>query len=284
MVGNIGIIGIGPIGIHFVGKLKDGGHNTIVYDIDKEQMKKASEIGATLADSVHELAGQADVIILALPGDFAVEAVMEGEDGLLAVLKPKHIVIDTGTSSPRLDCYYERQCVKKGAGFLEAPVTWRAPGLIIMPAGERKLFDAVEPLIKSISYKYRYVGESGRGQELKAVNQLLFSARCAIAAETVAYAEMLGFGKEELEDFLEFGLAPSLYGDDFTKINGTVRLNFKDLKYAQEIAFDHKICLPVTAAVYQAFLHTVIHGGGECDQNGIIRYWRDINKMEVDVL
>jgi 3-hydroxyisobutyrate dehydrogenase-like beta-hydroxyacid dehydrogenase len=113
---------------------------------------------------------------------------------------------------------------------------------------------------------------------------MLFSARCAIAAETVAYAEMLGFGKEELEDLLEFGLTPSLYGDDFPQILGTVRLNFKDLKYAQEIAFDHQICLPVTAAVYQAFLHTVIHGGGNCDQNAIIKYWRDINKKDGDVL
>ena len=276
----IGIIGIGPIGIHFVKKLIESSYQPLVFDIDEDRIKQASELGAALAESVRDIAAQANVIILALPGDPPVEAVMEGEGGILDVLKPEHTIIDTGTSSPKLDRRYEKLCLEKGAGFIEAPVTWRKPGLILMPAGNRKRFDEVEPIIRAISYKYRYMGLSGRGQELKAVNQLLFSARCAIEAETVSYAEKLGFGREDLEDFLEFGLSPALYGDDFTRVSGTTKLNFKDLKYAQEIAFDYKASVPLTAAVYQAFLHTVIHGGGDDDQNGIIRYWRSLNKPE----
>jgi len=274
----IGIIGNGRIGLHFVEQLESGGYGTIVFDIDEKLMKKAAEHGAVIAGSSRELAEQVDIIVLALAGDPIVEAVMEGEGGLLEVLRPEHIIIDTGTSSPRLDRYYEKRCAEKGAAFLEAPVTWRAHGLILMPAGKREAFDIVEPVIKAMSYKYRYLGESGRGQELKAVNQLLFSARCAIEAEAIAYAKALGFGKEDLEDFLEFGLNPNMYGDDFTRTSGTTRMNLKDLKYAQEIAFDHKACLPVTAAVYQAFLHTTIHGGGDDDQSGIIRYWHSLNK------
>jgi len=278
MAQKIGMIGIGPIGIHFIEKLINGGYETVAFDIDDEKTKLASQKGSALAGSVQDLAKQVNIIVLALPGDPAVEAVMEGTNGLLEVLTSEHIIIDTGTSSPRLDRFYEKRCAEKGAGFIEAPVTWRAPGLILIPAGDRKIFDAVEPVIKTMSYKYRYMGESGRGQELKAVNQLYFSARGAIMAETVAYAQKLGFGKDELEDFLEFGMAPSLYGDDFTRISGTIGLNCKDLKYVQEIAFDYGACLPITAAVYQAFLHSVIHGGGGDDQNGIIRYWRDLNK------
>lgn len=282
MAQKIGVVGVGPIGIHFVEKLNKAGYSTIAFDIDSDLLKQAAQLEAEVASSVKELAKQSDVIILALPGDPAVEAVMEGEDGIFEVLKTGQIIIDTGTSSPALDKRYEKLCNSMGAGFMEAPVTWRAPGLILMPAGDRGLFDKVEPVIRTISYKYRYMGESGRGQELKSVNQLLFSARGAIAAETVAYAEKLGFGQDELEDFLEFGLAPSLYGDDFARISGTTKLNHKDLKYVQEIAFDYGICIPVTAAVYQAFQYSVIRGDGEDDQNGIIHYWRDLNKGKGD--
>lgn len=275
----VGIIGQGPIGRHFAEKLT-GEYDTIVYDLDHSLMEKAISVGAKAVDSLADMAVKANIVVLALPGDKALHAVMDGENGLVAMMKDGQFIIDTGTSTAELDRHYHAVCNAKSLGFLEAPVSWREGGLLLMPAGDRDVFDRLEAVIRCMSCKYCYVGESGRGQELKSVNQMLFSARVAIEAECVAYAEKLGFSEEIMEDFMGFGLNRRLYGDDFSRILGTSRLNYKDLLYTFQIAHEHGAFVPITQAVYEAFKYAVFNGAGDEDQPGIIKYWRQLNEGE----
>ena len=275
----IGIIGQGPIGSHFAGKLI-GEYDTIVYDLDRSLMEKAISAGAKAADSLADMAAKANIVVLALPGDKALRAVMDGENGLMAQMKDGQFIIDTGTSTAELDRHYHVACRAQSLGFLEAPVSWREGGLLLMPAGDKAVFDRLETVIRCMSCKYCYIGEGGRGQELKSVNQMLFSARIAIEAECVAYAQTLGFSEEIMEDFMGFGLNKRLYGDDFSRILGTSGLNYKDLLYTFQIAHEHGAFVPITQAVYESFKYAVFNGAGNDDQSGIIAYWRQLNKGE----
>jgi len=128
----VGLIGVGNIGRHFTRLLVQKGYPLVILDRERERVQFAVELGAGAASNPADVARQAEIVLLSLPGSHAVESVMEGENGLLSALTAGQIVIDTGTSRPDTDIKYERLAREKGAGFLDAPITWRRPGLIFM--------------------------------------------------------------------------------------------------------------------------------------------------------
>ena len=276
-VERIGLIGLGPIGSHFLKLLLNDGYSVTVLDLIPEYVQGAVNLGAKAADTPAQVAQSSDVIVLSLPGNKPVIKVMEGEDGILEVLKEGQIVIDTGTSSPDLDQKYETLCTFRGAGFIDSPVTWRKPGLILMVGGVEEVFKRAEKIIACMSYKHKHIGPIGRGQVLKSVNQMVFSNMSALWAEAVEYSRMNGVGKELLVDFLEMAVPDRLFGDDFTRKSGTVELNYKDLLYVQELAHETGANIPLTNAVHEIFKYIVNKGDGKLDQNGIIKYWRSLN-------
>ena len=274
----IGVIGLGPIGKHFVSLLLKYEYDVSVFDLVQEYVDNAITHGAKAAVSIGDLTEKTDVVILALPGNKALKIVMEQENGVLATLKKGQIVIDTGTSHPDLDALYEHLCEEKGASFIDSPVTWRKSGLILMPSGKKDVFESVENVISCISYKYKYIGSIGRGQVLKSVNQMIFSNMGALWAEAVEYSTKNNIDRELLVDFLEMNIPDRLFGDDFSRISGTVELNYKDLLYVIELAHESNANIPLTNMVHEVYKYTMAKGDGKLDQNAIIQYWRALNK------
>jgi 2-hydroxy-3-oxopropionate reductase len=132
----VGLIGLGNIGRHFTRLLSQKGYPPVVLDREPERVQFAVDLGARAASSPAEVVHQAEIVLLSLPGSHAVESVMDGENGLLSAVADAQIIIDTGTSRPDTDIRYERLAREKGAGFLDAPITWRSPGLIFMVGGD----------------------------------------------------------------------------------------------------------------------------------------------------
>src|SRR4051812_2176189 len=110
----VGLIGVGNIGRHFARLLTLQGYPLVVLDREPERVRFAVELGAAAASTPAELARQAGIILLSLPGSHAVESVMEGKEGLLSALTAGQIVIDTGTSRPETDIRYEQLAREKG--------------------------------------------------------------------------------------------------------------------------------------------------------------------------
>ena len=169
----IGLIGVGNIGGFFSRTLIEKGWALTAYDIDPARAAQAGELGAEVADTPAGVAEAAEVILLALPGSHCVEQAMEGRalsqsgafdagetspDGILPALRPGRLVIDTGTSRPETAARYDRLCADRDAGFIDAPITWRRDGLIIMSGGEERWFERGRPVLEAVSYKLRHVG------------------------------------------------------------------------------------------------------------------------------
>jgi 3-hydroxyisobutyrate dehydrogenase-like beta-hydroxyacid dehydrogenase len=110
-------------------------------------------LGAEAAADPGEVAQRSDIVILSLPGSHVVEQVMEGPDGLLAHLQPGQLVIDTGTSRPETDVRYAARCRERGVGFLDAPLTYRRQGQIIMAGGSAEDYAKAEAVLTCLSYK-----------------------------------------------------------------------------------------------------------------------------------
>ncbi|UCH33260.1 MAG: NAD(P)-dependent oxidoreductase, partial [Armatimonadota bacterium] len=250
-----------------------------VLDIDRRKMAQVIAAGAQAAATPAEVAEACDVIILCLPGSHAVEEVMEGPDGALTRLEGGRLVIDTGTSRPATAVRYEKLCAEKRAGFIDAPITWRSEGLIIMVGGTTENFERGREVLERLSFKLRHVGPIGSGQMLKLANQMILAGQLAVHAEAVTFAEKCGLDPRLLRDYLDFPISEALYGDDFTG-GGQLALHYKDLGYTLELAHDNGANIPVTGVAHEAFKFAHVSGEPDWTQPGIVTYWRRLAGAE----
>ena len=79
--GTIGIVGLGNIGGRIARRIVAAGHDAIGFDADP---RRIGEAGVRRGDSVAAVAHDADVLLLSLPDSPVVEAVVLGDDGILA--------------------------------------------------------------------------------------------------------------------------------------------------------------------------------------------------------
>src|SRR5512141_2700818 len=81
---NIGIAGTGRMGSALAARLMSLGHALTVWNRTPEKTKAAVAAGAAVASTPAELASRADVIITILTNAAAIDAVDDGDHGLLA--------------------------------------------------------------------------------------------------------------------------------------------------------------------------------------------------------
>lgn len=269
----IGIIGVGNIGGRFARALLEAGHRVVVRDLDAAKVEAAAAQGAEAAATPADVAARAELVLLCLPGSPPVEAVMEGPEGLLAHLRPGHIVVDTGTTHPDTDVHYAHLSRERGAAFLDAPITGRSQGFIMMVGGDEAAFARARPVLERLSYKLVHLGAIGRGQLLKLANQLVLAGQWAVWAEAVVFAEQAGLDPRLLRDCLEFPIGEQFLSDDFAG-GGTLALHYKDLEYAMRVAHRTGAPLPLTNAVHEAFKGAWVAGHPDWSQPGVVTHWR----------
>ncbi len=160
----IGLIGLGNVGGGFARTLREAGCPLTVLDKDPDKLKPALALGADAAATPGEVADKTQIIILSLPGSPPVEAVMEGPDGILTHLRKDQLVIDTGTTRPQTDIHYETLCRASGAGLIDAPITGRSKGWIMMVGGSESDFNKARALLSSLTYKLQHARRPRRSR------------------------------------------------------------------------------------------------------------------------
>jgi len=272
----LGLIGVGNVGRQFARLLREAGYPLTVMDTDPSKLESALALGAQPADTPGEVADASDIILLSLPGSPAVEAVMEGPQGILHHLREGQLVVDTGTSRPETDIHYEQACRQKGAGFLDAPITGRAKGWIIMVGGAAEDFEQARPVLTCLGYKVERIGPIGQGQVLKLMNQMIQAGQLAIQAETIAFAENAGLDPRLLRDYLEFPIPEGMLTGEFSG-GGHLALHYKDIGYALEVAHETGAHIPLTSLIHEVFKAVKLAGEPHWLQIAIVTYWRRLS-------
>lgn len=272
--GSVGIIGVGMVGTRFSQKLLDAGWPLTVFDIDPDKLRAAAELGAQPASSAREVAERSDVVLLCLPGSPPVEEAMNGPDGILAAVTDRHIIIDTGTTRPATDIEYAAKVRERGGRMVDAPITGRAPGYIMMVGGSEEDFREAEPVLQVVGYKVCHVGPLGHGQCLKLVNQLILAGRLSVFCEAVSLARELGLDPEQIVSVLEFDDAKRLLARRFS-VPGSqlLALHTKDLEYLSELIEDDDLYAPLTKIVTEIFQETRGRGERDWAQASILTHW-----------
>ncbi len=150
----------------------------------------AADIGGT----------SADVVILSLPDDTAVAAVL---DEMLPLLPPGAVVADTSTIHPEAARRFAAQAAARGACYIDAPVSGGPGGalagsLAMMVGGESPALDLARPVLERLAARILHVGGPGAGQVAKLVNNLLVATHLVAAAEALRLGARAGVAPEAL--------------------------------------------------------------------------------------
>jgi 2-hydroxy-3-oxopropionate reductase len=281
----VAFIGLGVMGRPMTQNLLDAGYEVTVYNRSPGPVEALTASGAKSAPTPAAAAGAADVVILMLADDGAVEAVTQGTDGVLSGVTTGALVIDMSTVSPALDRRLAAQFGEHGAEFLDAPVSGgdagaKAGTLSIMAGGSDSAFQRAKPIFEVLGKTIVHVGDHGSGQVVKACNQVVVALALEALAEALVLGSKCGVEPAAILEVLSGGLANSrvleLRGPNMLDHNFTpgfaIALHHKDLGIALAEARAGGVSLPGTAMVDQMFASIRQHGGSGYDHSGVLTH------------
>ena len=168
---------------------------------------------------------------------------------------------------------------------MDAPVTGGTEGaqrgsLTVLVGGAHELLERVRPILEVIGGSIHHFGGVGRGQQVKAVNQVLVAGSYAAVAEAVALGQRLELPMPQVIDALKNGAAGSwaLEHRSTAMLEETYPLGFrlslhrKDLGIALDAAKAVQLDLPVTTLVEQLELDLINNGHGDEDVSALHRW------------
>jgi 3-hydroxyisobutyrate dehydrogenase-like beta-hydroxyacid dehydrogenase len=256
----VGFAGLGAMGAGIAQRLLDAGFDVVGWNRTKAKAQSLLDAGMGWADTPRELAGSVDVLFTMLTNTAAIETIAEGEDGVLAGLRPGTVWADISTIAPDVSVALAARVEETGARFLDCPVsgspaTLAAGQMSVMVGGERAAFDHVAGVLHAIGPKVTYIGPNGQAILTKVAINLALVVSVTAFAEGVALVEKAGVERAAVVDaVLKSVIASPVIGYraplllDDTDVFADVELQQKDLVLAQELARRLGMPVPTCAA------------------------------------
>jgi len=285
----VAFIGLGVMGFPMAGHLLRAGHDVTVFNRTSSRAGDwVARHGGKLATTPEEAAREARFVFSCVGNDEHLAQVMFSDDGVLAGLCEGGVVVDHTTASAKLARELARNCLARGIGFVDAPVSGGEAGaqagtLSAMCGGRAEDFDLVHPLMGAYTSHARLLGPAGSGQLAKMVNQICIAGLLQGLAEGLHFAECAGLDAASVVDAIRRGAAQSWQMDNRhqSMLEGDYGFGFavewmrKDLGLALEEARRNGARLPVTALVDQFYSDLQAMGGNRWDTSSLIERLRD---------
>ena len=285
----VAFIGLGVMGFPMAGHVHRAGLKICVFNRNAVRAEQwCAEYGGDVAPTPAEAAKNADVVLVCVGNDDDVRAVVLGENGALAAMKPGAILVDHTTASAELARELAGEAQNQGKQFLDAPVSGGQAGaengaLTVMIGGDQSTYDLAKPVIDCYSRFSRLLGPAGHGQLAKMVNQICIAGVVQGLAEGLSFAMKAGLEGEALIETISKGAAGSWQMENRyqTMLQDQYEFGFavdwmrKDLGIALAEAAKNGAELPVTALVDSFYQEVQTAGGGRWDTSSLLtRYTR----------
>ena len=277
-------IGLGVMGYPMAGHLAAAGLKVSVYN--RNGMKADGWLAAhagTKAETPREAAEDADFIFTCVGNDDDLRAVVLGETGVLAGMKPGAILIDNTTTSAEVARELAAACAAQGCAMLDAPVSGGEAGAIngaltVMVGGEAAAYQKAEPVMAHYARATKLMGPSGAGQLTKMVNQICIGGLVQALSEALLFADKAGLDGRAVIDTISKGAAQSWQMENRyeTMIDNQFDFGFavdwmlKDLGIVLDEATRNGASLPVTQLVKTYYEEVREAGGGRWDTSSLI--------------
>lgn len=284
---NIGFIGLGNMGSGMAANLlaycQREGHQLAVLDINQSAVARLTAQGALNGASAGELAANSDVLFTSLPSSKEINALAQGDTGILNHLKPGSVWFDTSTNEVSAWEALRAQA-SDAVHLVDAPVTGGSEGaaagtLTMLLGGEQGVIEKYRPVLESFTKRAVYMGPSGAGYTTK-LAQLHLNY---LVAQGIGEALMLG-AKAKLDlntlyDVLNNSCASSYVVENYIPkvLDGSYDDSFKlglaekDMRLINQLGEHLDVELPLGSLVYQTYQKATQAYGFDAPHLSVVR-------------
>jgi L-threonate 2-dehydrogenase len=291
----VAVIGLGTMGLGAALNLHRKGHAVAGCDLRESARAELATAGASVVASPAELPADLSAVVVFVVSAAQTEAVLFGDAGCLAKLRPGTVILCCATVAPEAARSLGKRVTDGGFLMLDSPVSGGRVGahagtMTVMASGSDAAFEKAQPVLDAISTKVWKLGaEPGIGSTVKMVNQLLAGVHIATAAEALALGIRAGADPRTLYEVISTSAGSSwmwqnrvphiLDGDD-TPLSA-VNIFVKDLGIVLDQARALTFPLPLAATAHQLFLAAAAHGEGARDDAFVIRVWQALTGIDL---
>lgn len=279
----IGWVGAGRMGFALAERLLKAGVKLSVYNRTRAKAEPLAALGATLVDSLADLADFDLVFVIVAESKDLLE-VISGPKGLLSrVGKAPRVVIDSSTVSEAASAEARKALARSGAGFLAAPVSGnpkvvRSGKLSVVVSGPQLAYDRAAPYLKLFGRGVSYVGEGEKARIVKICHNVYLGIAAQALAEITVLAEKSGVPRHAFLSFINDSVMGSVFSRYKTPafVNLDLAATFtppllrKDLDLGLEAARAESVPMPLTAATREIVQSLIGHGYTDCDFAALI--------------
>ena len=272
----IGFVGLGVMGGPMCRNvaLKHAG-DVIAFDMNAQAFEVLAGTAARRAASVADLAAQADIVFLSLPGGPQVEQVSLGEGGLASAARKPSVIVDLSTTTVAAARSISAKLAGRDVAFADAPVARTREAaqrgeLSIMVGADEALFARIEPLLRFMGSDVTRCGDVGCGQVVKLINNALVFENTVALAEMMVLGQRAGVQPAVLLDAVSLGSGDSfvlrnhgrkaMLPRQFPEKSFPPEYVLKDLGYVLELASETGVAAHVAELSQRYYAATASNG------------------------
>ncbi len=209
----LGFIGTGVMGEPMCRNLaQKSGRRVVAWDLQSAPLERLRAHGVAIAASPEEVAAQASILFVCLPGGAQLESLCE--TALLPAARAGLTLVDLGTSGVGRTRALAQRFAERGADYADAPIArTRAAaeaGTLALSVGAAPgVFARIRPLLACLGTDITHCGGAGSGQVVKILNNMVLFQTVNALAEALALGRRAGVDAALLFDALAKGSADS---------------------------------------------------------------------------
>ncbi len=281
-----GYIGLGNLGANCAACLLRAGFPVTVFDLNPALAERLVAMGARLAASAEDLAGEVDHVITCLPSPAVSERVLRS---ILPRMKPGASWVEMSTLGRDDVLALARVAEAAGVRMIELPVTGgvhlAAQGKITMlPGGDADLVELHRPAMEAMGNRVFHMGPLGSSSIIKVITNMLAFIHLKACGEALMLARRGG---------LDLGQAwhaiAASSGNSFVHetegaliLNGSYDIAFsidlalKDLGFALEFGREFGVPLDLASMTNQTYVAAKAAYGGAAQSPMIAKLLEDL--------
>jgi 3-hydroxyisobutyrate dehydrogenase-like beta-hydroxyacid dehydrogenase len=200
----VGFIGLGNMGKPMARNLVCDTLEAWVHDVQQAPVDELVALGARSATPA-DIARHCRVIGLCVRDDRDVEALLYGEEGMLALAAPGTVIAIHSTVTQAGLLRWAKDAAEHGVDLIDAPVTRGKLGkephfICYMVGGTAEVLERCRPVLETSAESIIHAGPLGAGIALKLCNNMITYLEFIAMSEALAIAERSGLSIEVLAD------------------------------------------------------------------------------------
>ncbi len=293
MESGVGLLGLGIMGSAMSANLRQAGYKVIGFDISAQRMHAFAQAGGEPARSAREVAQRAGVIISVLPSVAALDAAVNGADGILASRCADRILVEASTLPIEDKQRLHDLCGESGVTMLDCPLSGTGAqavtrDLSVYASGDAQACARCAPVFAGFARSQHYLGEFGNGSKMKFVANLLVAIHNVAAAEAFVLGMKAGLDAQMIYDVVGDGAGssrmfqvrgPMMVRGEYAPATMKVDIWQKDMRIISDFARRLDCPTPLLAACAAYYTAAMAQGRGGEDTAAVCAVLGDMARL-----